>query len=185
MAGSRAPLGPSALALALALALGCSNGPAPGTMGTPADAATDLPTLDGAPDASPDVPPAPPPDAGPAPRSGSNIRHVVVIEQENHTFDNYFGSYCTAPAGSNPSCTAGPSCCEAAPAREPSGVPPGDLTDAANGSYSPDHSQACEQAEIHGGAMDRFVAGAPCSDPRNFAVAPASLMATYHGYARR
>ena len=30
----------------------------------------------------------------------SNIKHVVVIIQENHTFDSYFGAYCTqAPGG--------------------------------------------------------------------------------------
>src|SRR4051794_12519847 len=45
----------------------------------------------------------------------SPIRHVVLIVQENHTFDSYFGRWCTAPAGSNPSCTMGRACCEAAP----------------------------------------------------------------------
>jgi len=55
---------------------------------------------------------APPPPAAPV------IPHLVVIVQENHTFDNYFGSWCTAPAGSNPTCNDGPGCCEAAPAME-------------------------------------------------------------------
>src|SRR6185436_9847786 len=45
----------------------------------------------------------------------SAIRHLVVIVQENHTFDNYFGRYCSARPGSNPTCTEGPACCEAGP----------------------------------------------------------------------
>lgn len=119
-----------------------------------------------------------------APRVMSNIRHVIVISQENHTFDTYFGRYCTAPAGSNPTCTTGPACCEAAPAREPSGNAPVSLTDDANGGYDPNHNRDCENAEIHDGAMDRFVRGASCSDARNFAIAPSDIMTTYHGYAR-
>ena len=127
-------------------------------------------------------------DAAPAgPRARTNIQHVVVIWQENHTFDNYFGRYCTAPAGSNPTCTDGPACCEAMPAREPSGASPIALDDAANGRRDPDHSRACESQQVHGGAMDRFVTGATgagCSDPGNFAVAPPEAVAAYHAFAR-
>ena len=114
----------------------------------------------------------------------SNIKHVVVVVQENHTFDNYFGRYCTAPAGSNPTCTAGPACCERAPDRDPSGALPIVLDDAANGGYDPNHDQDCELSEMNGGAMDRFVTGASCSNPKNWAISPDPLMATYHGYAR-
>src|SRR4051812_36076419 len=46
----------------------------------------------------------------------SRIEHVVLIVQENHSFDSYFGRYCGAAAGSNPECTVGRRCCEAAPA---------------------------------------------------------------------
>lgn len=111
---------------------------------------------------------------------GSNIHHVVVVIQENHTFDNYFGAYCTAPSGSSPTCTDGPSCCEAAPVTEPSGQAPIVLDDAANAAYDPNHTQACELAEADHGKMDQFVAGAetvagsPCSNPKNFAIAGAS-----------
>jgi phospholipase C len=132
------------------------------------------------------------PDAGPAPDSldaatstSSNIRHVVVVVQENHTFDAYFGRYCTAPAGSNPSCTTGPSCCEAAPATEPSGSPPVDLDDIENGSYDPNHSQLCELGEIDHGAMDHFASGTGCSSRHNFAIATASAAARYHALASR
>ncbi len=114
----------------------------------------------------------------------SAIRHVVIVVQENHTFDNYFGRYCSAAAGSAPSCNEGPSCCEAAPATDPSGASPVTLDDSANAGYDPDHSQSCELSEINGGAMDRFATGASCSDDRNVAIAPDALIATYHGWAQ-
>lgn len=45
----------------------------------------------------------------------SNIKHLVLIIPENHSFDSLFGSYCQADAYSNPTCTYGPNCCEAPP----------------------------------------------------------------------
>ena len=121
----------------------------------------------------------------PVPSPGPGIEHILVIVQENHTFDSYFGSWCTAPAGSNPTCTTGPDCCEAAPDREPSGAVAVSLTDSANASFDPNHTTACELAEIHGGAMDRFVTGGGvgCSDARNFAVSPDDAVATYRTLA--
>ncbi|HEY4121546.1 MAG TPA: alkaline phosphatase family protein [Byssovorax sp.] len=113
----------------------------------------------------------------------SNIKRVVIIVQENHTFDAYFGAYCTAAPGSSPTCTAGPACCEAAPSTDPMGVAPTVLDDAENGNYDPDHEQACELDEIDGGLMDRFTSGASCSDDRNFAVAPADVVQAYHDLA--
>ena len=104
----------------------------------------------------------------------------MILVQENHTFDNYFGHYCTAAPGSAPTCTTGPSCCEAGPDHDPSGASPMVLDDAANAAFDPDHTQACELAETNGGAMDRYVAGAgACSDPRHFAYADSSTMTTY------
>ena len=103
-----------------------------------------------------------------------------MIVQENHTFDNYFGRYCTAAPGSGPACTQGPACCEAGPAHDPSGASPIVLDDDANGAYDPDHTQACELAEADGGAMDRYVAGAMgCSDPRHFAYADPAVIQPY------
>ena len=128
-------------------------------------------------------------DAVASPDARSNIRHVVLISQENHTFDTYFGRYCTAPAGSNPTCNDGPACCERAPDADPMGHAPVTLDDAANANYDPNHAQDCERAEINGGAMDRFAAGAPfvgvapCSDARNVAIASTSLLAPYHQLA--
>jgi phospholipase C len=120
---------------------------------------------------------------GPCP--ASKINHLVVLIQENHTFDNYFGRYCTAAAGSAPTCTSGPACCEAGPDHEPSGAAPVRLDDTLNGDRDPDHSQACELAEANGGLMDRYVNGTGCSDPRNFAYAEQGLMAPYWQLAAR
>ena len=62
---------------------------------------------DAAPDAGADVS-----DAAPCavlPCTTTNIRHIVIVIQENKTFDVNLGGYCTAAAGSNPTCTSGPS----------------------------------------------------------------------------
>ena len=103
----------------------------------------------------------------------------MLVLQENHTFDNYFARYCTAAAGSKPTCTDGPACCEAGPAHDPSGASPGLLDDAANAAHDPDHTQACELLEMNSGAMDRYVAGSACSNPLNFAYADAATARPY------
>ena len=119
------------------------------------------------------------PDADAAP-TASAIKHLVVIVQENHTFDNYFGRYCTAAPGSQPSCQVGPACCEAAPTADPgTGSPPALLTDIENATFSPNHYKDCELAEINGGKMDGFVSNKLCGNPRNFAVAPAEVAGPY------
>jgi phospholipase C len=99
------------------------------------------------------------------------IEHVVLIVQENHTFDNYFGTYCTAPAYSNPTCNSGPTCCEAAPATDPHGSAPVTLDDTANGSWDPSHGAQCELAEMDDGGLDLYTSGVNgCSSPNNFAL---------------
>ena len=114
--------------------------------------------------------------------ASSNIKHLVVIVQENHTFDNHFGRYCKAAPGSNPACTAGPTCCEAAPDKEPSGAAPLALTDTEMGGWDPNHTSECETDEIDGGKMDKFVTSTFCGSPRNFAVATDVVM-PYWNYA--
>jgi phospholipase C len=123
---------------------------------------------------------------------GTAIRHVVLIVEENHTFDSYFGRYCTAPAGSFPLCTNGPACCEAAPAKEPSGTSPMTLDDDSNSAKDRNHAQDCERAQIDGGKMDHYVTGAgvsdgltspPCSDGRNWALADTSSVGVYWSFA--
>ncbi len=119
---------------------------------------------------------------GPCP--ASPIDHVIVLIQENHTFDNYFGRYCTAPTGSAPTCTDGPACCEAGPATEPGGASPIVLDDMSNGARDPDHTQACELMEADGGKMDHYVTGAgACSNAGNFAYADPAIVAPYHALA--
>lgn len=115
----------------------------------------------------------------------SNIKHVVVVIQENHTFDNYFGRFCTAAAGSDPSCTTGPACCERAPTTDPSGASPTVLDDADNAGYDPTHTQPCELAEMNGGAMDRYVTGSSCSNAKNFAIATDQVVKPYHDWAAK
>ena len=125
----------------------------------------------------------------------SKIEHVVLIVQENHSFETYFGMYCQAQAGASPTCTTGPACCEGAPYDpssllyvEPHGANALALNDdpsndASNFSHDRDHGQACELLQIDHGAMDRFVTGTTgssetcfgvgpnCSDPRNWVLA--------------
>lgn len=119
---------------------------------------------------------------------GSNIKHVVLLVQENHTFDNYFGTYCTAATGSSPTCVEGPACCESSPDTEPSGASPILLDDASNAARDPNHKEECELDQVNGGAMDRFVTGSSvssCSDPRNFAIADAASVSYYRSLAAK
>ena len=50
-----------------------------------------------------------------SPATTSAIKRIVLILQDGRSFDTYFGQLCQAPAGSAPSCTSGPACCEAMP----------------------------------------------------------------------
>ena len=103
----------------------------------------------------------------------SKIDHLVVIVQENHTFDSYFGRYCGTVTND----------CEAAPATDPKGHAPVVLDDAANAGYDPNHEQACESDELDGGKMDRFVDSTLCGDARNFAYGDAATMQPYWNLA--
>ena len=116
------------------------------------------------------------PDAASDAPQSTKIAHLVVIIQENHTFDSYFGRWCTAATGSNPTCAQGPSCCEAGPAMDPgSPTAPSTLNDAFNGARDPSHQQACELTEINGGKMDGFVTSSLCGSPKNFAYADSTV----------
>ncbi len=113
---------------------------------------------------------------------GSCVQHLVVIVQENHTFDDHFGAYCTAAPGSSPTCTTGPACCEAIPATDPSGQTPTVLTDSIFESYDPNHAAACEATEIDNGKMDGFVTGdggAGCPTARNVVTADPAILEPY------
>ncbi len=114
-----------------------------------------------------------------AAKTVSAIKHLVVVVQENKSFDSYFGAYCTAEPGSEPACTLGPACCERAPTTVQSS-PRTLLNDAENAAFDPNHSEACILSEMNGGLMDRFISGATCgSSPRNFSVADRATVGTY------
>ncbi len=124
----------------------------------------------------------------------SKIEHVVLVVEENHTFDSYFGRYCKADAGSNPSCTNGAACCERAPDTEPHGASPIVLDDSSNFATDRDHAQACELQEIDDGKMDGYVTGSTgadqcygvgpsCSSTNNFALADATTVGPYWALA--
>jgi phospholipase C len=119
--------------------------------------------------------------------ASSNIEHLVVVVQENISFDSYFATWCQAPAGSNPSCNEGPACCERGPDTDPgTGVSPLLLDDAQHGAFDPIHFSTCHISEIDGGRMDQFVAGATCgSSPNNFAYSDDSTVGFYRDLASR
>ncbi|KAI9343535.1 hypothetical protein BDR26DRAFT_238465 [Obelidium mucronatum] len=108
--------------------------------------------------------------------TASNIKHVITIISENHSFDSYFGRYCQAPFGTNPACHTGPSCCEAF--NPIPGLNPTLLNDVQNIAFDPCHSQECEICEMNGGLMDSYTASqnktCPGANDRNFAIADGS-----------
>ncbi|KAI9205257.1 phosphoesterase family-domain-containing protein [Polychytrium aggregatum] len=114
--------------------------------------------------------------------TNSNIKNIITIVMENHSFDSYFGNYCQAPTFSNPTCEYGPQCCEKPPLSV-FGVQPTVLNDAANTAFDPNHEHACMLTKIDSGRMDGYVNGTSCSDNRNFAVADVNTVAVYHQYA--
>lgn len=133
-----------------------------------------------------------------APRSP--IKNLVVVMQENHSFDSYFGRYCKAPRGSAPTCTSGPSCCEAGPESVPGAKNPTTLNDKENLEHDPPHTIGCMLSAMHAVTakavgvhgtdfdsmtfkMDRYAEGGACSNPRNFAYAPTGSI-RYHAWAR-
>jgi phospholipase C len=76
----------AALPLSLAFACGSSGSGDPAADAPPATTSSTAPTQP-----PPATPPAPETDAGAS--VTMPIKHVVVVVKENHTFDNYFGSF--------------------------------------------------------------------------------------------
>ncbi len=83
----------------------------------------------------------PPPAAGPNADSPTGVRHVLILMQENHSFDNYFGTF--PGADGLPADTI------------VEGVRPFHLDSAVTG--NPPHSAQAAEAAMNGGRMDRFV----------------------------
>jgi phospholipase C len=121
-----------------------------------------------------------------APSTRTPIKHVVVIVEENHSFDSYFANYCNARLDGqrHPVCSGGTT---TAPGSE---AEPLVLDDASNGAHDPNHSSGCEASEIDQGKMDGFLTapanGGVCGAPYNFSYAasgPGSPVAYYDGLA--
>jgi phospholipase C len=154
------------LVLPLAVLAACSSKSSP-SQATGADGGPEAGVEAGVPEAE-----------GPESAPPAKIEHVIVIIQENHTFDSYFGGWCTGDTGSSPTCTQGKSCCEAGPGVDPgSPTTPSALDDTFNAARDPNHTQACELTEIDGGKMDGYVTSATCGSAQNFAYADSTIQA--------
>src|SRR5215471_1397423 len=95
------------------------------------------------------------------------IKHVIVIQQENRSFDSYFGTY--PGADGIPMTDGTPSVCVPDPATGNCVAPYADDADVNGGGP---HSDKAAVAAINGGKMDGFIAQAQsgkrgCSDPTN------------------
>ena len=146
----RALVLPFVLALAPAVACGSESGPSePALTPAPSNGTTAPDQSDAGAASRPAMPPAESDasiptapdaskDAGATP-GAMPIKHVIIVVKENHTFDNYFGSFpgaagisqCATPQGTGP--------CPHAPDRTPR-----DLC----------HAHSCAITDWHGGAMD-------------------------------
>src|SRR5579872_2227169 len=100
--------------------------------------------------------------------SGINkIKHVIVIMQENRSFDSYFGTY--PGADGIPMQNGVPTVCVPDPAHGGCQRPYHELNDVNGGGP---HAQANASADVNGGNMDGFVGQAEkaqkgCADPTN------------------
>jgi len=108
--------------------------------------------------------------SGPStPASGGihTIKHVIVVMQENRSFDSYFGTF---PGADGIPMSAGtPSVCVPTTAGAPCARPYVDHADVNGGGP---HGQSNAAADINGGKMDGFVgqlsgARKGCADPNN------------------
>jgi hypothetical protein len=125
------------------------------------------------------------------PHAQSLVSNAEYVLQRGRSFDSYFGQYCTAAPGSNPSCEDGPACCEREPSTIP-GAPACTPLDTSHDAYTPDASIACMTSKMDGRLMDAFAdASTPpgCGDPRSFVCAgvgaSAGSVGVYQDYAAR
>ncbi|MDQ2826979.1 MAG: phospholipase [Actinomycetota bacterium] len=108
-----------------------------------------------------------PPSAAPASTSGiGKIKHVVVIMQENRSFDTYFGTY--PGVDGIPMKDGQPTVCLPSPA----GACVKPFHDPADVNGGGPHGQDNATADINGGKMDGFLTSAikgakGCADPNN------------------
>ncbi len=102
-------------------------------------------------------------------KTSSALEHIIILIPENHSSYSIYGRYCKAPTGSKPNCNEGPNCCEEAP-KTLNGISPFTLTDNQNTIFDPCHSKRCEESEINGGKMDKFIVGDVGSNKFNWVV---------------
>jgi phospholipase C len=102
-----------------------------------------------------------------APTGIHKIKHVIVVMQENRSFDTYFGTY--PHADGIPMKNGKPSVCANDPATKRCVAPYVDHADVNRGGP---HNYANATADVNGGKMDGFIGQAEsgkrgCSDPTN------------------
>jgi phospholipase C len=134
--------------------------------------------------------PAPHPSAAPASLAGAapdailaatKIKHVVVVMQENRSFDSYFGTF---PGADGIPMTGGvPAVC----VPDPVGGCQRPFHDSADVNGGGPHGQVNAAADIDGGKMDGFVGQAQkakqgCTDPNNPACANGGTRTDVMGY---
>ncbi len=107
--------------------------------------------------------PAPEPDREP----GTGVSHVLILMQENHSFDNYFGTF--------------PGADGLPPGLAVEGVEPFHITTQVTG--NPPHSEEAARIAMNGGKMDRFVSAAGGPEPMGYY--DARDIPNYWAYARR
>ena len=117
--------------------------------------AADPPASDAPATAAPATAAAAPGTAAADPNGIGKIKHVVIITQENRSFDSYFGTY--PGADGIPMKDGKPTVCVPDPA-EGGCVRP--FYNSADSNAGGPHSHADATADINGGAMDGFVAQA-------------------------
>src|SRR5450756_1007864 len=100
------------------------------------------------------------------------IQHVVVIMQENRSFDSYFGTF--PGADGIPMQNGQPTVCEPDPQTKKCVAPYHDTSDKNTGGP---HGDTAAKADVNGGKMDGFIAQAEggkavkCTDPNDPACA--------------
>jgi len=121
-------------------------------------------------------------------KTATPIKHVVVIFQENVSFDHYFGTYPHAKAnndgtrffGSAKDDTPRVNSLESAGllTHNPNKANPFRIDRSTPNTCDQDHNYGAEQAAFHGGLMDMFVEQTGCVDP---VLGPNSVMGYFDG----
>jgi phospholipase C len=120
--------------------------------------------------------PGPIPLSGPVRPELGKIQHIVIIMQENRSFDHYFGTF--PGADGIPMVNGVPTVCVNDPV---SGICVRPFHDAIDKNNGGPHGQSNSTADVNGGKMDGFIKEAEtaqmgCADPNDPACAGAGLV---------